>query len=101
MIERWLEWEERNPAPNLTTIEDELLQLRQQFGVEMLCVVIEGEEVRQPVANPSCQECGKAMRYKGQKVRDVVSRRRFTLARVTSWSIGIMPKTICIKRRVC
>ena len=74
IIERLLEWEERNLAPNLTAIEDELLQLRKQFGVEMLRVVIEEQEARQPMANPLCAGCGKGMRYKGEKVRDVVSR---------------------------
>jgi hypothetical protein len=74
IIERLLDWEERNPAPNLTAIEDELLQLRKQFGVAMMQVIIEGQEARQPVANPVCEECGKGMRAKGQKARDVVSR---------------------------
>jgi hypothetical protein len=74
IIERLLEWEERNQAPNLTALEDELLDLRKQFGVAMLQVVIEGQEARQPVMNPVCEGCGQAMRPKGKKGRDVVSR---------------------------
>ncbi len=74
IIERLLDWEEGNQAPNLTVIEDELLALRKQFGVAMLQVVLEGQAARQPVANPVCEACGQVVRYKGQKVRDVVSR---------------------------
>ena len=74
IIECLLDWEEQNQAAKLTAIEEEILQLRKQFGVEMLRVVIEGDEARQPVANPTCKGCGQAMRYKGKKARDVVSR---------------------------
>ncbi len=74
IIERLLDWEERNGAAKLTAIEEEILQLRKQFGEEMLRVVIEGDEAREPVLNPACKGCGQAMRYKGKKARDVVSR---------------------------
>lgn len=74
IIERLLDWEEQNGAAKLTAIEEEILQLRKQFGVEMLRVVIEGDEAREPVLNPACKGCGQAMRYKGKKARDVVSR---------------------------
>jgi hypothetical protein len=74
IIERLLDWEERNGAPKLTAIEDEILQLRKEFGEEMLRVVMEGEEANQPVLNPACKGCGKELRYKGRKVREVVSR---------------------------
>ena len=74
IIDKLLEWEERNEAPNLTQIEDEVLTLRQEFGQEMVTAVIKGEEAKQPVENPKCPTCGKAMRYKGQKGKEVESR---------------------------
>jgi hypothetical protein len=74
MIEALLEWDEANQAPNLTQIEDKILELRQRMGQEMLAVEIAGQALRQPVENPSCPDCGSKMRAKGEKVRSVESR---------------------------
>ena len=74
LIEAVLDWDERNSAPKLVEIEDEVLKLRQRFGQEMAAVVIEGQDARQPARNPSCPTCRKEMRYKGQKGKDVESR---------------------------
>lgn len=74
IIDKLLEWGERNEAPNLTQIEDEVLKLRQEFGQEMVSAVVEGEEAKQPAENPKCPTCGKAMRYKGQKGKELESR---------------------------
>lgn len=74
LIERMLEWEEKNPRANLLAIEEEILQLRKQFGSELMKVVVEGQEARQLAEEPSCQGCGKKMRYKGEKKKEVVSR---------------------------
>lgn len=74
LIEQMLDWDEQNARPNLTAIEDEVLKLRQQFGQEMADVVVGGQETRQPVEAPPCPECGKAMRYKGQKRKAVANR---------------------------
>jgi len=52
VIASLLEWDEENPAPNLTQIEDEVLLLRQRFGQEMVAAVVEGQEAQQPAANP-------------------------------------------------
>lgn len=74
VIASLLEWDEENPAPNLTQIEDEVLMLRQRFGQEMVAAVVEGQEAQQPAASPHCEKCGAEMRYKGFKVRTVESR---------------------------
>ena len=74
LIERLLDWEEKNPAPTLLAIEEEILQIRKQFGSELLKVVVEGQESRQPVVTPRCAQCGQPMRYKGAKKKEVVSR---------------------------
>lgn len=74
VIDRLLKWEEENSAPTLTQIEDEVLALRQRFGEEMVGVLIGGQEARQPVDGPQCEQCGEEMTYKGRKVRAVASR---------------------------
>jgi len=74
LIEELLEWDEATAKPNLTAIEDAVLQLRQEFGEEMADVLVAGQESRQPVAPAECERCGGAMRYKGQKQKAVQSR---------------------------
>lgn len=74
LIERLLDWGEKNAGANLTQMEEEILELRKKFGEEMLRVVIGGEESREPVAAPKCGRCGKGMRNKGKKERDLASR---------------------------
>jgi hypothetical protein len=74
LIEQLLDWDELNTRPNLTAIEDEVLKLRRQFGEEMVDTVVAGQENRQPAETPLCPTCGKPMRYKGRKAREVESR---------------------------
>lgn len=74
VIARMVKWEAENDRPNLTQIEDEVLALRQRFGEELVAVLVAGQEVRQPVAAPKCEQCGKEMIDKGQKARTVASR---------------------------
>jgi len=74
LIEELLDWEERNPRPNLEQMEEEILKLRKRLGEEMVKVIAEGQEARQPVASPRCEQCGQAMRYKGEKKKAVESR---------------------------
>jgi hypothetical protein len=74
IIERLLDWEEENRQPNLTQIEEEVLNLREQFGQDLVSVVIEGQAARQPAESPQCAQCGKAMRYKGIKKKVIESR---------------------------
>lgn len=74
LIERLLDWEEKNERPNLTQMEDEILLLRKAFGEELLRVAIEGQESRQPVEQVRCACCGGKMSNKGGKERDLASR---------------------------
>jgi len=74
LIEELLEWDEATAKPNLTAIEDAVLKVRQEFGEEIVDVLVSGQESRQPVAPAECERCGGTMRYKGQKPKVVESR---------------------------
>lgn len=67
LIDELLDWTDSTPEPNLTQIEDMVLQLRQRFSEEMAREVVEAQEGKQPAVGPPCPECGEEMRYKGQK----------------------------------
>ena len=66
-IEELLDWEEKTDKPNLTQIEEQVLNLRQQVSEEMAKEVIESQEAKRPVPGPACRICGNEMQYKGQK----------------------------------
>jgi uncharacterized protein with PIN domain len=72
--EELLDWEEQNPRPTLTQLEDIVLMLRKQIGEEMAEEVIERMEEKAMAPGPRCPKCGKEMRYKGQREKDVESR---------------------------
>jgi uncharacterized protein with PIN domain len=74
LIESLLDWEERTSKPNLSQIEEEVLELRRRFGQSLAQVVIEDQAAKQPAEAPRCQQCGTEMRYKGQKEASVESR---------------------------
>ena len=73
-IDEYLEWEEKNPEPDLMEIEDIALKLRKEFGQEIAQVAIENQADRTPAPGPTCTKCGKEMRYKGKKRTQVESR---------------------------
>ncbi len=73
-IDEYMEWEEKNPQPDLTQIEDIALKLRKEFGQEIAQVAIEHQASRTPAPGPKCAKCGNEMRYKGKKRTQVESR---------------------------
>jgi hypothetical protein len=74
LIDELMKWSEETERPNLTQIEDEILELRQRMSESMLASVIADQESQQPVPGPTCPKCGKEMQYKGAKSRQVTSR---------------------------
>ena len=67
LIEEMLEWQDETDRPNLTQIEDKILELRRRFGQELAGEVIAAQETKQPVPGPRCERCGQEMSYRGQK----------------------------------
>jgi len=69
-----LDWEEENPKPTLTQLEDIILSVRKAMGEEMADEIIGKMEAKTTVPGPRCPQCGKEMQYKGQREKDVESR---------------------------
>jgi hypothetical protein len=67
LISELLKWREETEQPNLSQIEDKVLELRERFGQELAREVIEEQEATRPVPGPVCPQCGREMGYKGQK----------------------------------
>lgn len=74
IIERLLDWTDETSKPNLTQIEDIVLALRGELSQRMFENVISAQESVQPVEEVRCPKCGKAMRYKGKRERQLESR---------------------------
>ncbi len=74
MIKQFLDWEEQAAKPDLTAIEDVVLQLRQELGERMAEVAISDQEATQPAEGVRCPVCGEPMRNKGLKDLGVESR---------------------------
>jgi uncharacterized protein with PIN domain len=74
VIDSYLVWDDKNSAPNLTQIEDKILELRQQMGQILLEAAVASQEMSQPAESPRCPSCGGEMRYKGQKEKAIESR---------------------------
>jgi hypothetical protein len=74
VVEAYLEWEEKNPRPDLMQIEDIALKLRKEFGQEITQIAVEEQQTRTPAPGPECVKCEKEMHYKGEKRRQVESR---------------------------
>jgi uncharacterized protein with PIN domain len=73
-IQQLLDWDEKQPRPNLTQIEEAVLAVRARLGQAMAEVVLAGQETQQPVAAPRCPTCGEPMRAKGRKGKALESR---------------------------
>lgn len=74
-IEQLIGWSDDTPQPTLAQIEEVVLKLRRQLSEQMAQTVLaEQEASTQSVPGPPCPECGREMRYKGNKAHPVESR---------------------------
>jgi uncharacterized protein with PIN domain len=73
-IDELMAWADTTERPTLTDIEDVVLRLRKELGEQMAAEVVAMQEENRPVPGPECPQCGKEMRYKGEKRSSVESR---------------------------
>ena len=73
VIDELLEWHIGTEKPNLSQVEQKVLELRERLSKQMAGTVIKEQETVRPVPGPSCDKCGKEMRYKGLKNNTVIS----------------------------
>ena len=74
LFDELMAWDEETPKPNLTQIEDVVLQLRERFGEQLTQAVLSQQESRQPAEKMNCPDCGGEVKYKGLKEHQVESR---------------------------
>jgi hypothetical protein len=73
VIKKLLDWNEAHDAPDLTQIEDIVLELREEMGLGFAASLVSSQEKVEPVVE-RCRECGQEMRNKGRKRKVVESR---------------------------
>jgi hypothetical protein len=73
-IDQFLDWMEQTDRPDLTQIEDAVLEFRRQMGQAMAETAIQSQPSVRPVPGPACPQCGREMRYKDDKNKAVTSR---------------------------
>jgi hypothetical protein len=73
VIKKLLDWNEAHEAPDLTQIEDIVLKLQEELGLEFAASLVSSQEKVEPVVE-RCRPCGREMRNKGRKRKVVESR---------------------------
>jgi hypothetical protein len=73
-LDRLFEELEGNASPTLAEIEQAVLQFRAQVGQATATAVVNAQDSVQVGPGPKCPECGKEMRVKGRKHKDIQTR---------------------------
>ena len=74
LFDELMEWDEQTREPDLTQIEEKILELRKRFGEQLAQQVILRQEARQPAARVICPRCGGEMDPKGMKGNRIETR---------------------------
>ena len=74
LFDELMDWNDQTQAPDLTQIEEKVLELRKRFGEQMAQQVILRQEARQPAARVLCPGCGGEMVPKGEKDNQIETR---------------------------
>ncbi len=74
LFDELMDWDDENKRPNLTQIEDVVLEQRKRFGERITEKLILRQEQRQPAKRVSCEQCGEELRPKGLKKNQVETR---------------------------
>lgn len=73
LFDQLMEWDAHTSKPDMTQIEEIVLQLRQRLGEQMAQAVIARQGNRQPAERISCPQCGEELEPKGQKGTQIES----------------------------
>lgn len=73
-LDKLFEELEGNASPTLTEIEEAVLRFRAQVGRTTASAIVNAQDSVQLGPGPKCPECGKEMRVKGRKHKDIQTR---------------------------
>ena len=74
LFDQLMSWDEQTCEPDMSQIEEIVLQLRQRLGEQMAQAVMARQEKRQPAEKVICPQCQGEAETKGQKRNRVESR---------------------------
>ncbi len=72
-LDQVLDWADEHHEPTMTEIEQVVLRCRQEMGRAVATAMVEAQDKRQDVPGPVCPSCGREMRLKGQKRRQMLT----------------------------
>jgi uncharacterized protein with PIN domain len=73
-IDQFMDWVEQTERPNLTQIEDAVLDFRRQVGQTMAETALQAQDATHAVPGPRCPICQREMHYKDDKAKTLTSR---------------------------
>ena len=74
LFDELMDWDEETQEPDLTQIEEKVLELRKRFGKQIAQQMLLRQEAGQPSARVTCPGCGGEMVPKGLKENRVETR---------------------------